>query len=224
MAPGDISERSVTPQKGDRPQLPRQPRAPAAPAHILSLASDADFTPHSWASLHSLIGTNDLHLLTRSPSQTRAYLDWTTGIRTKFGSITNYLLKERLQWTPLGNPETDGFLFECKNRTPFAHPDDYVVLRNDWPYGLDPGIVHICVWLKTPLELNPEDGDLTDLSRGQVEHFVTKAFREPLGEATKGDSVLWFKNWAKLQSVRGIDHVHVLIKDAPPELLQRWMN
>lgn len=192
--------------------------------HILSLPSDGHFTPHSWDNLHQLIGSNDLHLLTRSPSQTRAYLDWTTGVRQQFGSITNYLLQERLKWTSLGDPETQGFLFEFKNATPFADADDYLILQNDWPYGLDPGIMHICVWLKTPLDLKPEDGDLTDQARGLVEEFVKTTFREPLGEEKNGERVLWFKNWAKLQSVRGIDHVHVLVKDAPSELLKRWMK
>ncbi|KAF4306080.1 hypothetical protein GTA08_BOTSDO14182 [Botryosphaeria dothidea] len=75
---------------------------------------------------------------------------------------------------------------------------------NDWPYGLDPGIVHNCVWLKTPLDLKPEDGDLTDQARGLVEEFVKTTFREPLGEEKNGERVLWFKNWAKLQSVRAL--------------------
>ncbi|KAF4541488.1 hypothetical protein BFW01_g12762 [Lasiodiplodia theobromae] len=191
---------------------------------ILALPSDDHFTPHSWTSLRQLIAANDLHLLTRSPSQTRAYLDWTSDVRRRFGSITNYLLRERLRWTPAVQDEVQGIAFACADPTPFAHPDDFLVLRNDWPYGLDPGIVHICVWLKTPLDLKPEDGDLTDRARDQVEDFVTATFRVPLGEGTKGERVLWFKNWAQLQSVRGVDHVHVLIKDAPPELLEGWMN
>lgn len=191
--------------------------------HILQLPSDAHFTPHSWADLHRLIGANHLHLLTRSPSQTRAYLDWTSAVRQQFGSITSYLLAERLRWTPLPN-DADGPVFAFTDPTPFADPDDYLVLQNDWPYGLAPGIVHICVWLKTPLALKPDDGDLTDDARAQVEAFVTRTFREPLGEAAKGERVLWFKNWAKLQSVRGIDHVHVLVDDAPPEQLRRWMK
>lgn len=36
--------------------------------------------------------------------------------------------------------------------------------------------------------------------------------------------VMWFKNWVSLQSVRGVDHVHVLVKDAPESLLQQWFN
>jgi len=39
-----------------------------------------------------------------------------------------------------------------------------------------------------------------------------------------GDSyrVMWFKNWVQLQSVRALEHVHVLVKDAKKEDLEFW--
>ena len=37
-----------------------------------------------------------------------------------------------------------------------------------------------------------------------------------------GERPRWFKNWVSLQSVRGVDHVHVLVRDAPLELLEKW--
>ena len=36
------------------------------------------------------------------------------------------------------------------------------------------------------------------------------------------ERVMWFKNWIKLQSVRAVEHVHVLVKDAGEELLNEW--
>jgi hypothetical protein len=62
---------------------------------------------------------------------------------------------------------------------------------------------------------------VTDESRKLIEDFVHDFFVKDLGEEGR-ERVLWFKNWVSLQSVRGVDHVHVLVRDAPEELLARW--
>lgn len=64
-------------------------------------------------------------------------------------------------------------------------------------------------------------GDVTPESRRLIEDFVENYFIKELDEIGK-DRVLWFKNWVSLQSVRGVDHVHVLVKDAPAELITKW--
>ncbi|KAF2087081.1 hypothetical protein K490DRAFT_42714 [Saccharata proteae CBS 121410] len=161
-------------------------------------------TPHTWSSLRTIIAHNDLHLLTRSPSQLQAYAAWSASTAAQHGTITHTSATR----TPSTPPQ-----FAVQNPTPFASPSDYLVLPNDWPYSLAPGIEHLLIWLKTPLSLNPATGDLSDAARGLVEEFVTKYFRQRLGEAVKGEKVLWFKNWTALQSVRGVDHVHILIRD-----------
>lgn len=97
-------------------------------------------------------------------------------------------------------------------------------MPNDWPYGLEEGIVHIIVWLKNRLEVEPQRGDLTTKSRAQVEAFVRAQFIEPVKDLTGGtDNVVWFKNWVTLQSVPGIDHVHVLLRNVPQDIIdQSW--
>jgi hypothetical protein len=32
--------------------------------------------------------------------------------------------------------------------------------------------------------------------------------------------VLWFKNWASIQSVRSVEHIHVLIRDCAEDFLK----
>ena len=41
--------------------------------------------------------------------------------------------------------------------------DDIKIIYNDWPYGIDKSIVHLCVWTKFPLDVDEGDanGDLT---------------------------------------------------------------
>ena len=98
---------------------------------------------------------------------------------------------------------------------------------NDWPYGFEPGITHILVWSKTPIAVDDTRGDVTPESKTLIEQFVDQYFVQSL--AAHGVSVeearsrvMWFKNWVSLQSVRGVDHVHILVKDAPDDLLERW--
>lgn len=131
------------------------------------------------------------------------------------------MIQERLQWTPDPVRSTHGPVFEHKSDVPFAEPSDYAVLMNDWPYGFEQGIVHLLVWTKTPIAVDDEKGDVTPESRRLIEEFIHRFFVQPLGEDGNA-KVLWFKNWVSLQSVRGVDHVHVLVRDVSPELLREW--
>lgn len=184
---------------------------------------------------------NRLEELRRRPSDLRAYLQWSHDTRLQYGNMVNYILQKKLFWTPItSTSESPVPLFACANPTPFADPADYQILLNDWPYGLALGIVHIVIWLKPRLNVVPETGDLTAEARELVRRFVGERFVNDLiqlyesstGKAEQAeeelkaanDRVLWFKNWGKLQSVQGIDHVHVLVRDTPPELIEKWIR
>ncbi|KAK4985972.1 hypothetical protein LTR66_008020 [Elasticomyces elasticus] len=195
--------------------------------HKLLAMKDEDFHELRWDDLKDIIGRNDLEGLKRRPSDLRRYLAWSTATKEEYGSMTNFVLKNRLHWTPLPSTgASEGPKFAFKNPTPFADPDDFRILINDWPYGLAPGIVHLCIWTKTPIAVDERTGDLTKEARGLVERFVTRTFAEPLtrGEGDERERVLWFKNWVALQSVRGVDHVHVLVRDPPLDVLERWIS
>ncbi|KAH9865488.1 hypothetical protein J1614_009072 [Plenodomus biglobosus] len=195
--------------------------------HQLSLR-DADFTPHSWENLQHLISTQQLEALTRWPSQLKAYLAWTKHVKEKYGSVMAYLLTQRLFWTPLRNDaEEEGaetaLKFKVQSQTPFSNEEDFEILRNDWGYAFEPGVVHVVVWLKHRLPVD-EAGALSQEGRDMVEDFVAREFRVRTGEERVGEKVLWFKNTTTLQSVRGLEHVHVLIRGAGDEVLERWMK
>jgi Protein of unknown function (DUF3605) len=131
---------------------------------------------------------------------------------------------KRLQWTPLptSTPQS-GPQFSYHNPTPFADERDYKILPNDWPYGLEAGIFHIVVWLKTRLETEASRGDMTPRSRELIEGFVQRMFVERVrGLPGTREKVQWFKNWTALQSVPGLEHVHVLVRDVPEEVVLEW--
>jgi hypothetical protein len=143
-------------------------------------------------------------------------------VREEFGSVTNFLLNERLRWNPL--PSSSGpdapFKFEVKNPVPFADRTDYRILRNDWPYGWEPNLTHVCVWLKAPLPVTGDTGQLTKEGEAMVERFVDETFVKGLGLEGQ-DKVQWFKNWTILQSVRAVEHCHVIFRDVDAETLDR---
>ncbi|PYH95276.1 hypothetical protein BO71DRAFT_398189 [Aspergillus ellipticus CBS 707.79] len=195
--------------------------------------TDEEFILHDWDDLKSIIARNDLGILKRKPSDLIRYLAWSKQTKLEYGTITNYICQQRLGWhiptsttasTGTGTVVTDsGPVFPFKNPVPFADPSDYKILRNDWPYGVSPGISHLVVWLRTPVPVKPENGDVTDESRALIEGFVQRTFGERLvGEKDAGDRVLWFKNWTALQSVRSLEHIHVLLRDVPEDLLWEW--
>ncbi|KJZ77038.1 hypothetical protein HIM_03359 [Hirsutella minnesotensis 3608] len=179
--------------------------------------TDDEFKKHDWANLQHIIETNQLSVLKRKPSDLRRYMKWTSEIKAEYGSMTQYILANRLPkaW---GRPP-----FAPESHVPFEKPADYAVLINDWPYGLEPGIVHIVVWSRTLIPTDSESGDLTPESRALVQDFVKRYFVDALGPGGEGQ-VLWFKNWVALQSVRTLEHFHVLVRDVDDEILERWMG
>jgi hypothetical protein len=104
---------------------------------------------------------------------------------------------------------------------PFEDPSDYRVLRNDWPYGLDSEIIHIVVWSRTIIPTDPETGDLTPSSRRIVARFIHRYFARDLGPDGT-EKVMWFKNWVALQSVRALEHVHVMVRGVDEKTILKW--
>lgn len=154
-------------------------------------------------------------MLKRKPSELRKYMQWTTDVKVKYGSMSNYILVNRLP-AAWGQPP-----FTPESTVPFANTADYKILLNDWPYGMDEGIRHIVVWTRTPIPADNEKGDLLPESRKLLVEFVQKTFIDPLGPGGE-DKILWFKNWVALQSVRALEHFHVLVRDVDDAMLHKW--
>ncbi|KAL4933302.1 GIG1 family protein [Aspergillus undulatus] len=184
--------------------------------------TDDEFTYHDWEELTDIIARGDLGILKRKPSDLLRYLHWTKSIKAEYGNITNYICKNRLHW-PIPS-STSPLTFS--NPTPFADASDYKILRNDWPYGLAAGITHLVVWSRTPIAVRGEDGVITEESRALIEEFVQRVFVKrlegPDGVEGPQGRVLWFKNYTALQSVRGLEHIHILLREVPERFLKEW--
>lgn len=127
---------------------------------------DSEYQRDSWEVVKWKVAQNRLELFQRVPSDLRRYLGYTWNLRQQYGSVMNFILSKRLNWTLPITPRG----------RPFEFDDDIKVLRNDWPYGIDERIVHLVVWTKFALEEDPETGDLTDAARAEIDAWVRKKF------------------------------------------------
>ncbi|KAH7313392.1 hypothetical protein B0I35DRAFT_480081 [Stachybotrys elegans] len=144
--------------------------------------TDEEFKKHNWEELRDIIEKNKLETLKRKPSDLRRYMQWTAETKAEYGSMTRYILVNRLPKT-WGEPP-----FSPASSVPFADSSDYKVLLNDWPAA--------------------------------VQSFVQRHFIDALGPGGK-DRVLWFKNWVALQSVRTLEHFHVMVRDVDDDMLEQ---
>ena len=160
----------------------------------------------------------------RQPSELRRYIQWSSDTKNAYGTIFNYICQQRLHWTPkVSNDPRAGLQFEYKNPVPFVDEEDYKILPNDWPYGLEDGITHIVVWLKNRVPTEPVRGDMTPEGRKMVGDFVRKKFQDRVKNLPGSEEkVMWFKNWTALQSVPGLEHVHVLVREVPEDIIMEW--
>jgi hypothetical protein len=204
---------------GEGPQPESQPfHLTDTDLQVLSMKDD-EYTLLTWPRIKEILVIGDLELLTRLPSQLRLYRVWSAGTKVEYGTITNFLLKKRLYWEAIPSDKADEPpRFVCEDPVPFKARSDYRILLNDWPYGLAPDIRHVCVWLKTPLPVDTEKGALTEEGRVMVNDFVGEHITKALGVEGQ-DKVAWFKNYTVLQSIRAVDHVHVLLRDVDEKRL-----
>ncbi|KAL2127530.1 hypothetical protein VTI74DRAFT_10579 [Chaetomium olivicolor] len=170
---------------------------------------DSEYEIDTWPVVQQKVAQNRLELFQRVPSALRRYLAFTWKLRQDYGSVMNFILSQRLQWSlpivPRGRP--------------FEFEDDVKILRNDWPYGIDKRIVHLVIWTKFALEEDVETGDLTDAARAEIDAYVRKTF-----SGMPQHHVIWFKNWASLKSVKSVEHFHVMLFDPDPEFVREITN
>ncbi|EEH48302.2 uncharacterized protein PADG_04386 [Paracoccidioides brasiliensis Pb18] len=172
---------------------------------------DAQYQRQSWERVTTIVDSNQIHLLQRAPSDLRRYLEFIARVKATYGSLLSFVVQKRLGW--------EGDL-EPRGQRPFEHPDDFKILYNDWPYGVEEDIVHLVVWTKFELEDDPATDDLTPRMRREIDAFVERTFRSKM----PAEKVIWFKNWKSLKSIHGIEHFHVMLYQPDPVFLRDITN
>ncbi|GKZ35927.1 hypothetical protein AbraIFM66950_006762 [Aspergillus brasiliensis] len=157
-----------------------------------------------------MVRSNQIDRFQRLPSDLRRYLEYKEQIVAEYGSVMRFVVKERLRW---GEGTVDDL--KPKGR-PFEYDEDIRILYNDWPYGVEDGIVHLVVWTKFELEDDPVTDDLTPRARQEIEEYVQRTFLSRM----PADQVIWFKNWKSLKSVHAVEHFHVMLHHPDAEFLR----
>ncbi|USP76300.1 hypothetical protein yc1106_03574 [Curvularia clavata] len=168
---------------------------------------DGEYKVLTWDEVREIVKSNRVDKFHRVPSQLRRYRHFTYRLVKDYGSIMNFIVNERLKWDKM-EPRGEPFQFD----------EDIKILYNDWPYGIDPDIVHLVVWTKFELEDDPETGLSTEASTKQIEDYVQKTF------APKVKELVWFKNWKSLKSVHAVEHFHVMLYKPDAEFLKEITN
>lgn len=153
---------------------------------------DGKFKDMTWEEVKRLVVINRIDQFQRPPSQLRRYLQYMHELKKKHGSVMAYVQQYRLQWDS-ATPSPS---------KPFTNTSDYRILYNDWPYGIDPDIVHLVVWTKFPLEDDPVTDALTVRARQEIEDFVVETFCGNGG--VDRSQLVWFKNWRSLKSIHAL--------------------
>lgn len=162
--------------------VPQEERTVECPEALCGLSAkdedilstpDAEYKRQSWDEVRQFVAMNRLELFRRVPSDLRRYRLFVHDLERRYGSVMEFVLAERLGWRePL-----------APRGAPFEFEEDYKVLVNDWPYGLDERIVHLVIWTKFDLEVEQDEkGDITPGAKRQVERFVREKFMGELRE------------------------------------------
>ncbi|CAN6646925.1 hypothetical protein TRVA0_022S00606 [Trichomonascus vanleenenianus] len=170
---------------------------------------DGNFVPFTWADLQQIISSMDLAKLSRRPSDLKYYLECKHRYRLEYGGVLPYIVLEKLRWAS-SSTEIDTIM--PANEECLEEESDVKILFNDFPYGVEPHIKHMVVWSKSPIPAD-EEGKLTPEAFDKIDSYVKRTFIDNLG--MKREDVLWFKNWKALQSVRALEHFHVLLNNPP---------
>ncbi|KAG0180777.1 hypothetical protein DFQ28_002622 [Apophysomyces sp. BC1034] len=101
---------------------------------------------------------------------------WEEETLDQYGSIETYLLKEKLHFP--------------KEHTP---QPPVILLPNDFPYAVEPGISHLLMWSQTALH------------KDYVEEILLSRYGKDY------EWVFWV-NPVEIQSVRRLPHVHIFLR------------
>lgn len=149
--------------------VPSEDREEECPEYLQNLSDkdvgilatrDQNYHAQSWDRVADIVRSGRLQDFRRWPSDLRRYREFVWRVKRDKGSVLEYMLTERLHWTQPIVP---------RSRTPFHCEDDFKILFNDWPYGIDRRIVHLVVWTKSELEDTAE-------TEAEIEQFIARTF------------------------------------------------
>ncbi|KAI7875832.1 uncharacterized protein EV154DRAFT_569382 [Mucor mucedo] len=130
----------------------------------------------TWEQVYHYVSTNQIKNIHRNKQVQTVYDAWMKDTLAKYGTIEKYLLTTKLKFEAMTDP----------NCPPV------IILPNDFPYSVTPGIHHILLWSQIPL------------TRLYIQHILDTKYAE--------FECVYFVNPPEIQSVRKLPHVHVFMR------------
>lgn len=172
--------------------------------------------PLQWETVKKLVDQYDLEKLGRSAEQLQKYHDFKAQMREKNIDLATHLFISTLKWLPpdadIHMPPSEAVkLIKPEDTRPFCNPHDVCITLNDFPYYIAGRTLHMLVWVKFPMDPDPASpiGDIDDSMKAIIERYIRATFVEHAG--VNRDDIIWWKNYAAIQSIKTIPHVHVLV-------------
>jgi len=162
-------------------------------------------TPMSWSEMQTFICVEqDLAKLARSEEQQRQYMIAMRDINSEYKTMYDFILHDKFGFDRKQDNEKKWQA--CLPSQPQTTPRT-VLVPNDFPYSMAPGIHHYILW-KWGGDVTPEEIDQAKLD------FKNDNY----SDHTKVIDVLHWINPPHLKSLPDIDHVHILTLREPAQL------
>ncbi|TID12951.1 hypothetical protein CANINC_005050 [Pichia inconspicua] len=172
--------------------------------------------PLQWETVKTLVERYELEKLGRSAEQLQKYNDFKKKMRENNIDLATHLFITTLKWLPPHadihmTPEEAVKLIKPEDTRPFCNPHDVCITLNDFPYYIAGKTLHMLVWVKFPMDPDPNSpiGDIDNSMKDIIEQYVRATFVKHAG--VNRDDLIWWKNYAAIQSIKTIPHVHVLV-------------
>lgn len=135
---------------------------------------DSSYTLLPWSAVQSVIASGRIGDFIRKPSDLRNYQEYLYHLKQRYGSVIEFVLKERLHWDMevLGDSGVLGLVVRGEKWA----SDNVKVLWNDWPYGIDERIAHLVVWTKFWLDEIPGEDKLVPDVEEEIVKYVDQTF------------------------------------------------
>ncbi|QEU61233.1 hypothetical protein KDRO_E01050 [Kluyveromyces lactis] len=189
--------------------------------------------PITWEQSKRYIKTGELYKLIRSPEITAKYRRHKSQLESKGQDLVSFILTSRLHWDVKELNHFNNIAFasdEDKIKALFKDKTTLKILTNDYPYNLEDSISHILIWSKIYIPLyqsnvnaSTDDSVVMQSMNTEVKQLIEK-FLDHLLKPLGLTDYIWFINYPRLQSIKTVSHIHVLIKSNDKDTVQRLVD
>ena len=163
-----------------------------------------NLNPMKWDTLKEIISNDRLHVLGRSFPQHKSYVSFTKKVRGEWKGVSDYILATKIGVPfKLGEDNKKMVVREDMNSNPEFNGKLFL-LENDFPYNLEPGLRHYCLWKigEVPIVAGGDSCEIrsTMAESGYPPHLC-------------GTKYVFYVNPPHLKSISDIDHAHIIVRE-----------